>query len=75
MDADVIFFFVERKGKKIQKNDKNSSNWGSKNSYLLRDLMTFNEISAKKITYDDIKSDKTHSLTLFPDSIFFETYS
>ena len=36
-------FFVASKGKKLQKNDKNSSNRKSKNSYLLRDLMNFNE--------------------------------
>ena len=32
------------KGKKFKKNDKNSENQRTKNSYLLRDLMNFNQI-------------------------------
>ena len=54
IDADVISLFVARKGKKkIQKIDKNQR---SKSSYLLRDLMKFNEIFWKNVTYA-IKTD------------------
>ena len=35
---------------------KNSSNRRGKNSYLLRNLVNFNEIFKKNITYDGIKS-------------------
>ena len=37
--------------------------------------MTFNEIPGKNVTYDDFKSNKKQSLSLFSDSIFFETHS
>ena len=53
IDADVISFFVASTGKKIQKTDKNQRR---KNSYLLRDLMNFNEVFWKNVTYA-IKSD------------------
>ena len=50
----------------IQKTDKNSEYRRSKNSYLLRDLMNFKEISGKNVCYDDVKSDsKTKLYTLF----------
>ena len=52
-----LVFSVASKGKKIQKVDENSKNRRSKNSYLLRDLMNFNEIFGKNVTYDDIKID------------------
>ena len=39
--------------------------------YLLRDLINFNEISGKNVTYD-IKSDKKQSLALPSNSIFFK---
>ena len=32
--------------------------------HLLRDLMNFNDILGKIVTYDDIKSDEKQSLTL-----------
>ena len=32
--------------------------------------MTFNEIPGKNVTYDDFKSNKKQSLSLFSDSIF-----
>ena len=47
-------FFVASKGK--NKIDENSSSRRIKNSYLLKDLMNFNEIFGKNVTYDDIKS-------------------
>ena len=50
-------FFVASNGKK-PKIDENSSNRRSENSYLLRDLMNFNEIFGKNATYDDIKVTK-----------------
>ena len=43
--------------KQFQKNDKNSSNWKSKNLYLQKNLMNFSEIFRENVTYDDIKSD------------------
>ena len=49
-----LVIFVARKCKKIQKIDENRQ---GKNSYLLRDLMNFNEAFGKTVTYDDIKSD------------------
>ena len=58
---------------KIQKIDKNSSSQRSKNSYLLRDLLDFNEILGKNATYDDIKSDKIGLQS--SDSMLFEIYS
>ena len=49
--------FVASKSKKIQKIDKNHR---SKHLYLLRDLMrdlmNFNKMFGKNITYDDTKS-------------------
>ena len=48
--------FLTNKSRKIQKIDENSSNRSSKNTYFLRDLMNFNEIFGKNVTYDDIKS-------------------
>ena len=58
MGADIISFFVASEGKKIQKIDKNNQNRRSKNLYLLGDLMNFNKIFQKNVTYDDIKSDQ-----------------
>ena len=58
MGADIISFFVASEGKKIQKIDKNNQNRRSKNLYLLGDLMNFNKIFEKNVTYDDIKSDQ-----------------
>ena len=58
-----------------KKTDENSYNGKSKNSYLLRDLMSFNQIPGKSATYDDIKSDKKNKVWHSSDSIFFETYS
>ena len=53
--ADIILQMVESldflytsKGKETPKIDANSSNQRSKNSYLLRDLMNFNEIFWEK---------------------------
>ena len=47
-------------------------NQRSKNSYLLRDLMNFNNIFGKNVNYDDIKSDqKTKLSTFFRQYIFY----
>ena len=70
MGADIISFFVASEGKKIQKIDKNNQNQRSKNLYLLGDLMNFNKIFEKNVTYDDIKSDQKQSFTLSSGSIF-----
>ena len=70
MGADIISFFVVSEGKKIQKIDKNNQNRRSKNLYLLGDLMNFNKIFEKNVTYDDIKSDQKQSFTLSSGSIF-----
>ena len=70
MGADIISFFVASEGKKIQKIDKNNQNRRSKNLYLLGDLMNFNKIFEKNVTYDDIKSDQKQSFTLSSGSIF-----
>ena len=54
----MLMPFVASKSKKIRKIDKNRR---SKHLYLLRDLMrdlmNFNKMFGKNITYDDIKSD------------------
>ena len=54
----MLMPFVASKSKKIRKIDKNRR---SKRLYLLRDLMrdlmNFNKMFGKNITYDDIKSD------------------
>ena len=54
----MLMPFVASKSKKIQKIDKNQR---SKHLYLLRDLMrdlmNFNKMFGKNITYDDTKSD------------------
>ena len=70
MGADIISFFVASEGKKIQKIDKNNQNRRSKNLYLLGDLMNFNKIFEKNVTYDDIKNDQKQSFTLSSGSIF-----
>ena len=70
MGADIISFFVASEGKKIQKIDKNNQNRRSKNLYLLGDLMNFNKIFEKNVTYDDTKSDQKQSFTLSSGSIF-----
>ena len=57
IDADVVSFFAASKGKKPPKIGKNSYNRRNNNSYLLSDLMNFNEIFWKNVTYDDIKKD------------------
>ena len=70
MGADIISFFVASEGKKIQKIDKNNQNRRSKNLYLLGDLMNFNKIFEKNVTYDDTKSDQKQNFTLSSGSIF-----
>ena len=70
MGADIISFFVASEGKKIQKIDENNQNRRSKNLYLLGDLMNFNKIFEKNVTYDDIKSGQKQSFTLSSGSIF-----
>ena len=76
MDADIISFFVASKGKKVEKIDEKSSNRRSKNLYLLKDLVNFNENFKKNITYDDIRSDsKKKAYNLFRQLYFFKIYS
>ena len=50
-----LVFIVASKGKKVKKID-NSLNQISKNLYLLRDLLNFNNIFGKNVTHDVIKS-------------------
>ena len=50
----TLAFLYPVKVKKIQKIDENSQDQRSNNSYLLRDLMNFNEIFGKNRTFHDI---------------------
>ena len=50
IDVDLISFFVANKGKKIQNIEEVVKNRRSKNSYLLGDLISVNEIFGKNVT-------------------------
>ena len=52
MLTELVFFAASKKVK----------NGRSKNSYLLRDLMNFNKIFWKNVTYDNVKSDQKTKL-------------
>ena len=58
---------------KIDEN-KNSSYWQRKSSYLLYDLRNFNEIFRKDVTYDNIESHKKQFHHLFRKYISFHTF-
>ena len=63
--------FLASKLKEKPKIDENSTNRRSRNSYVLRDLMNFNETSGKNLTYDYIKNHQiTKCYTLFRQYIF-----
>ena len=55
---------------KIRQNYENSSYWRSKSSYLLNELMNFNEIFRKDLTYNNIKSHKNQGFSLSPKNTF-----
>ena len=50
LHSDSISVSVTSKYKKILKIAKNEKNWKRKTSYLLNDLMNFNEIFRKNVT-------------------------
>ena len=58
--------FLASKLKEKPEIDENSTNRRSRNSYVLRDLMNFNETSRKNLTYDYIENHQiTKCYTLF----------
>ena len=68
----TVFFVASKQVKISKKLMKIIKNQRSKNSYLLRDLMNFNNIFGKNVNYDDIKSDqKTKLSTFFRQYIFY----
>ena len=64
--TNLISSFAARKCQKIQNVDKKCYYWWRKLSYLLNDMMNFNEMFRKNVTYGIIKSNKKSRLCPLP---------